>query len=107
FLAALDISPIGNLAGAIGVPLLFILGQWAIYMARRYRLSRTIRRGVRFHQQGSALFYAVGASLWWALTALTLGLALPWMQSWRERYKMRHTCYGNISGRFAGAGWRL
>src|SRR5690606_8044785 len=22
-------------------------------------------------------------------------------------YKMRHTCYGNISGRFAGAGWRL
>ncbi|HWM82607.1 MAG TPA: DUF898 family protein [Pseudolabrys sp.] len=107
FLAALDIGPIGNMSGALGIALLFILGQYAIYCARRYRLSRTLYHGLRFHQQGNAVFYAVGASLWWALTALTLGLALPWMQAWRERYKMRHTYYGNVQGRFAGAGWRL
>jgi uncharacterized membrane protein YjgN (DUF898 family) len=107
FLAALDIGPVGNMSGAIGITLLFVLGQYAIYRARRYRLSRTIYHGLRFHQQGNAVFYAVGASLWWALTALTLGLALPWMQAWRERYKMRHTYYGTVAGRFAGAGWRL
>jgi uncharacterized membrane protein YjgN (DUF898 family) len=107
FLAALDIGPVGNMSGAIGIALLFVLGQYAIYRARRYRLSRTIYHGLRFHQQGNALFYAAGASLWWALTALTLGLTLPWMQAWRERYKMRHTYYGSVPGRFSGAGWRL
>ena len=35
--------------------LLCVLGQFAVYRARRYRLTRTVYRGVRFHQTGSAL----------------------------------------------------
>jgi len=107
FLAALDIGLIGALSGGLGVALLFVLGQYSIYLVRRYRLSRTLYRGLRFHQDGNAVVYAIGASLWWAATALTLGLTLPWMQAWRERYKMRHTYYGTVPGRFTGAGWRL
>ena len=34
----------------------------------------------------------------------TLGLALPWYQAALERYKMRHTGYGDLPGRFDGTG---
>ena len=40
----------------------------SIYRARRYRLTRTILRGIRFHQTGSAWRYAVCALFWWSLT---------------------------------------
>ena len=87
--------------------LLAFLGQFAVYRARRYRLTRTIYRGVRFHQDGSALRYAVCALFWWILIALTLGLAYPFAQSRLERFKMRHTYYGDLPGRFEGSGLRL
>ena len=44
----------GDATGLVGVVLLTVLGQYAIYRARRYRLTRTVYRGVRFHQTGSA-----------------------------------------------------
>jgi uncharacterized membrane protein YjgN (DUF898 family) len=53
-------------------------GQYAAYRTRRYRLTRTVFRGLRFHQTGSALRYAVRAMLWWIPAVLTLGLAWPW-----------------------------
>lgn len=107
FLAALDLGPIGELSGLVGIALLLLGGQYAIFRARRYRLTRTVFRGLRFHQEGSAVLYALRAALWWGLTALTLGLAYPFQQASLERYKMRHTYYGDLPGRFAGAGWRL
>ncbi len=84
-----------------------MLGQYAIYRARRYRLTRTVYRGLRFHQEGSAWVYAIRAVLWWSLTLVTLGLAYPFQLASLERYKMRHTFYGDLGGRFDGAGWRL
>ena len=39
-----------------------LLGHYAVYRARRYRLSRTVYRGVRFHQEGSAWRYAFCAT---------------------------------------------
>jgi uncharacterized membrane protein YjgN (DUF898 family) len=45
--------------------------------------------------------------IWWTLTALNLGLAYPFTQSRLERFKMRHTYYGNLLGRFEGSGLRL
>ena len=71
--------------------LLAVLGQYAVYRARRYRLTRTIYRGVRFHQTGSAWRYAVCALFWWAMIVLTLGLAYPFAQARLERFKMRNT----------------
>ena len=87
--------------------LLAFLGQYAIYRARRYRLTRTVYRGVRFHQSGSAWRYAICALLWWGVIALTLGLAYPFAQSRLERFKMRHTFFGNLPGRFEGSGSTL
>ena len=57
FLAALDLGMIGKLSGVIAFAALGVLGQYAIYRARRYRLTRTIYRGLRFHQEGSAWAY--------------------------------------------------
>lgn len=107
FLAALDLGPLGQLSGVIAFGALFVLGQYAIYRARRYRLTRTVFRGLRFHQQGSAWAYALRAIAWWCATILTAGLAYPFQLASLERYKMRNTFYGDLAGRFDGAGWRL
>ncbi|MBX3552070.1 MAG: DUF898 family protein [Pseudolabrys sp.] len=107
FLAALDVGAFGQMSGSLGIALLFVLGQYAVFRARRYRASRTIYRGLRFHQEGSAVRYAICATIWWSLTALTLGLAFPWKESRLERFKMRHTFYGTLPGRFDGYGFSL
>ncbi len=107
FLAALDLGPLGQLSGVIGFLALFVLGQYAIYRARRYRLSRTVYRGLRFHLEGSAWLYAFRAIAWWIATLLTLGLAYPFQLASLERFKMRHTYYGDLSGHFTGSGFGL
>ena len=84
-----------------------MLGQYAIYRARRYRLTRTIYRGLRFHQSGSAWSYAIRATLWWIATIVTLGLAYPFQMASLERYKMRNTFYGDLAGRFEASGFAL
>ncbi|HLA21141.1 MAG TPA: DUF898 family protein [Pseudolabrys sp.] len=107
FLAAFDLGLIGQLSGVIAFALLFVLGQYAVYRARRYRLTRSIYRGLRFHQSGSAWAYALRAVLWWLATVLTFGLAYPFQLASLERYKMRNTHYGDLAGQFAGSGFRL
>ena len=81
--------------------------QFAIYRARRYRLHRTSWRGLRFHLDGSGVAYALRAMGWGFVAIVTLGLAIPWMQSGLERYKMRHTYYGDLRGDFVGTGGAL
>ena len=105
FLVAL--GPLGEMAGVLAFPLIAFLGQFAIYRARRYRLTRTVYRGIRCHQTGSAWRYAICALFWWMLIILTLGLAYPFAQSQLERFKMRHTYYGNLGGSFEGSGFQL
>ena len=107
FLVTLSMGPAGEAASGLGFLILAYLGQYAVYRARRYRLTRTVFRGVRFHQGGSAWRYAFCAIIWWAMILLTLGLAYPFAQSRLERFKMRHTYFGNLQGRFVGSGWRL
>jgi uncharacterized membrane protein YjgN (DUF898 family) len=85
----------------------YLFGQFAIYRARRYRLTRTIWRGVRFWMSGSGWAYAMRAALWGLLMILTLGLILPWREAALERYKMRHSYYGDLQGSFEGRGWEF
>ncbi len=84
-----------------------MFGQFAIYRARRYRLTRTVWRGVRFWMSGSGWAYAGWSLLWGIGTALTLGLLLPWREAALERYKMRHSYYGDLQGSFEGRGWEF
>src|ERR1700760_960337 len=51
----------------------YVFGQFAIYRARRYRLTRTVWRGVRFWMTGSGWAYAVRAAGWAVLVGLTFG----------------------------------
>jgi uncharacterized membrane protein YjgN (DUF898 family) len=107
FVASLELGILSILSGVVAFVVLAGFGQYAVYRARRYRLTRTVFRGLRFHQAGSAVRYAVRAMLWWIPIGMTLGLASPWATANLERYKMRNTFYGSLGGSFAGAGGRL
>src|SRR5450631_806668 len=85
----------------------YLFGQFAIYRARRYRLTRTVWRGVRFWMSGSGWAYAARSALWGVLLILTLGLVLPWREAALERYKMSHSYYGDLQGSFEGRGWEF
>jgi uncharacterized membrane protein YjgN (DUF898 family) len=83
----------------------YVFGQFAIYRARRYRLTRTIWRGVRFWMDGSGWTYAGMATIWALFAIVTLGIAMPWRTAELERYKMQHSWYGDLQGSFEGTGW--
>jgi uncharacterized membrane protein YjgN (DUF898 family) len=107
FLAALHLQLLGQISSLAGFSLLAVLGQFAVYRARRYRLTRTVYRGVRFHQTGSAWRYAMYALFWWVMIGVTLGLAYPWSLASLERYKMRNTGYGDLAGAFESSALTL
>nr|WP_294523569.1 DUF898 family protein [uncultured Rhodopila sp.] len=86
---------------------LYLFGQFAVYRARRYRLTRTVWRGIRFWMTGSGWAYAMRALLWGLLLIPTIGFGYPWRTAALERYKLGHTYYGNLPGRFASSGWGL
>jgi uncharacterized membrane protein YjgN (DUF898 family) len=107
FLSAFGRGWLSQISGLLALIVLALLGQFAVYRARRYRLTRTVYRGIRFHQTGSAWRYAVCAIFWWAMIGMTLGLAYPFAQASLERFKLRNTWYGDLQGHFAGSGMRL
>jgi len=107
FLSAFGSGWLSQLSGLLALIVLALLGQFAVYRARRYRLTRTVYRGIRFHQTGSAWRYAICAIFWWAMIAMTVGLAYPFAQASLERFKLRNTYYGDLQGRFVGSGTRL
>ena len=82
----------------------YVFLQFAIYRSRRFRMTRTVWRGVRFSMTGSGLNYAWRVGLWSLLVFISLGFALPWRQAALERFKMRYTSYGNLQGGFEGTG---
>jgi uncharacterized membrane protein YjgN (DUF898 family) len=107
FLVGLEAERVKAFASIPLVVFFYLFGQFAIYRARRYRLTRTVWRGVRFWMSGSGWIYALQASLWGLLMIVTLGLALPWRTAALERYKMRHSYYGDLQGSFEGRGWEF
>ncbi|MGZ5876926.1 MAG: YjgN family protein [Bradyrhizobium sp.] len=107
FLVGLEAERFKAFASFPLVAFFYVFGQFAIYRARRYRLTRTVWRGVRFWMTGSGWAYAARAALWMLLVPLTLGLILPWREAALERYKMRHSHYGDLQGSFEGRGSEL
>ncbi|MFD2183900.1 DUF898 family protein [Rhodoplanes azumiensis] len=107
FLAGLVAEEYATFASVPLVLVLYVFGHYATYRARRYRMTRTSLRGLRFWMTGSAFAYAGRAAWWDFLTVITLGLAYPWRAAALERYRMRNTRYGTLEGDFVGTGWRL
>ena len=103
-LVVLELDIVAFKPALIGFALLSLLGEYALYRARRYRLTRTVFRGLRFDQHGSPWRYALYALVCWGIVIVTLGLAYPWTQAFVERFKMRNTSYGDLQGRFEGSG---
>ena len=90
--------------GGLGVALWFMMG-YAIYRARDFRLSRTLWRGIRCDQGGSAWGYAVRRFFWSLLVLMTAGLAYPFMAANLWRYRYRHSWYGDRQFGFTGS-WK-
>jgi uncharacterized membrane protein YjgN (DUF898 family) len=77
------------------------------YAARRYRMSRTTWRGIRFQQNGSIWRYAGTALIGILLAVVTLGLYLPFLQARLMRYELANLKFGSASFRFDGTGKEL
>lgn len=85
--------------------LLWFLSGYAIYRARDFRLSRTLWRGIRCDQGGSAWGYAFRRFGWSLLVLVTAGLAYPFMAANLWRYRYRHSWYGDRQFGFTGS-WK-
>jgi uncharacterized membrane protein YjgN (DUF898 family) len=101
--AALITPGLAPFASLTFLVVLGVLGQYASYRARRYRLTRTVLRGVRFHQSGSAWLYALMSTGWGIVVIVTLGIAYPFARQSLNRYLMRNTHYGDVTGEFCGS----
>jgi uncharacterized membrane protein YjgN (DUF898 family) len=107
FLAGVELEHFKAFGSAPLLIAFYVFGQFAIFRARRYRLTRTVWRSVRFWMTGSGFGYAIRALLWGIPMLFTAGLLLPWRTAALERYKMRHSYYGDLQGDFQGRGWDL
>jgi uncharacterized membrane protein YjgN (DUF898 family) len=96
------VTTIGYGAAAL---LLWFLSGYAIYRGRDFRLSRTLWRGVRLDQRGSAMGYATRRFLWSLLVLVTAGLAFPFMAANLWRYRYTHTWFGDRQFSFTGS-WK-
>lgn len=107
FLIGLEAEMMQAFASIPLIVFFYLFTEFARYRARRYRVTRTLWRGLRLSMGGSGWSYSWRSGLWWLLVVLSLGLALPWRLAALERFKMRHTAYGSLQGRFDGTGGDL
>lgn len=80
--------------------LVFALVGAAIFLARRYHLSRTRYRGIRFAQTGSALAYGLATLGYTLLTGITLGWAGPHARLRLSRMMWSKAYYGSAPIRY-------
>jgi uncharacterized membrane protein YjgN (DUF898 family) len=89
-------------SGVVGFVLIPCLVQIAVYRARRYRLSRTRYRGIRFGQTGTGRAYLMYSISWLLLAAVTLGICVPQMRTALYRYRTNNTFFGTVQASFVG-----
>ncbi|MGQ0550079.1 MAG: YjgN family protein [Armatimonadota bacterium] len=100
-----------EIAGAIVAyliyPIILIVIPVATVGSRRYRLSRTSWRGIRFSFRGRAKpflkIYVAGA----LLTGLTIGLYAPFFWNNVRKYLVEHSYFGNVKFDYDGQGGEL
>jgi len=95
-------KPVGSLLQLLGFLGLMIILPYAVYWSRRYLLSRTRWRGIRFGLAGSAGQFA---KLWignWFLTIITLGIYAPIFANKVYGAIINNTRYGDASFSYDG-----
>jgi uncharacterized membrane protein YjgN (DUF898 family) len=99
-MAGMEVGKIvSTLVGFVVMPALL---QIAMYRARRYRLSRTRYRGIRFSQSGTGTGYLLHSIKWMLLVIVTLGICMPMLRTALYRYRMGNTFFGQVQARFEG-----
>ncbi|WP_166443670.1 YjgN family protein [Rhabdaerophilum calidifontis] len=88
------------LSSFVALVLVPALVQIALYRARRYRLSRTRFRGIRFRQGGTGTAYLARTVKWLLIAGATFGILLPYLRAAQERYKIDNTWFGSAQGAF-------
>jgi hypothetical protein len=84
----------------------YLFAQFAIYRARRYRLTRTIWRGVRFWMTGSGVSYAWRAGLWGCSRRDARPRAAVGAGGARALQDAPHRLW-RLQGRFEATGWEF
>ena len=74
--------------------ILFLI-HFAVYRMRRYQLTRTSWRSIRFGLEGAASKYAVRSILWSFFATITAGIAYPWMYAWQVRRIIKNARFGS------------
>ncbi|MEO9820728.1 MAG: DUF898 family protein [Paracoccaceae bacterium] len=69
---------------------------FAQYRARRYKLSRTRWRGLRFGMENGAWGYVLRAFWYYFLSTITLGILMPLSTFKLEKYMADRMWYGNV-----------
>jgi uncharacterized membrane protein YjgN (DUF898 family) len=101
-------SPIVKIiAGILVYFLVIVFIPFAMIGARRYRLSRTSWRGIRFSFRGKTLEF-MKLFMWGSfLTTITLGLYYPIFETRRYAFLMSGSYFGNEKFKFNGNGREL
>jgi uncharacterized membrane protein YjgN (DUF898 family) len=87
--------------------LLILFIPYAMVGARRYRLSRTSWRGIRFSLRGK-MWEFMKLFMWGSfLTTITLGLYYPIFETRRYGFLISHSYFGNQNFNFKGTGREL
>ena len=91
-------------AGLLSGSLLFVLFPVAMVGARRYRLSRTSWRGIRFSFRGHVWELVKIVLVGSILTGLTFGLYYPYLLVKRQAFMIANSYFGSERFDFAGRG---
>ena len=94
-------------AGVVSGSLLFVFFPIAMVGARRYRLSRTSWRGIRFSFRGRVWELIKIFILGSFLTGVTFGLYYPFFLVSRQAFMVSHSYFGSERFAFSGRGREL
>ena len=86
----------------------YVFGQFAIYRARRYRLTRHgLARGAILDERLRLGLRRMVDVVGGRHRAYARACCCHGVRAALERYKMRHTYYGDLQGSFEGRGWEF
>ena len=91
-------------AGALAYVIVAAFMPVAVVSARRYRMSRSSWRGIRFSFRGRVWDFAWLSAKGWLLNVMTLGIAYPIWQNWRQHFLVANSYFGNRKFDFDGCG---